>query len=106
RGGFLSRTHLGLDFFDASINRVAAWVIGARNTQKALLMALLEPTEKLRIVEAAGDFTTRLALTEELKTMPFGAVWDEFCRRQEAPIGLRWVDEIKRYERDVLAGRG
>ena len=79
RGDYLDRVHIGLDFFDASINRVAAWVIGTRCLLKALLIALLEPTAALRELEAAGDFTGRLALLEELKTLPFGAVWDYHC---------------------------
>src|SRR5439155_22800789 len=81
RGDFLGRIHLGLDFFDASINRVAAWVIGARAMLKALLIALLEPAEQLRTLEAASDYTARLALLEELKTLPFGAAWDYYCLR-------------------------
>lgn len=105
RGNFLGRTHIGLDFFDASINRIAAWVIGARNTVKALLLALLEPHEKLRQAEAAGDFTMRLALLEEIKTLPSGAVWDEYCRRRNVPAGADWLDEVKSYERKVLAAR-
>ena len=105
RGGFLARTHIGLDFFDASINRIAAWVIGTRAAQKALLLALLEPTAKLRALEAAGDFTSRLALLEELKAMPFGAVWDEHCRRHDTPVGPAWLAEVKRYEHEVLAQR-
>ena len=80
RGDYLDRVHIGLDFFDASINRVAAWVIGTRAMLKALLLALLEPTETLRQLEADGDTTARLALLEELKTLPFGAVWDHYCR--------------------------
>ena len=104
RGGFLARTHIGLDFFDASINRIAAWVIGTRAAQKALLLALLEPSAKLREHEVAGDFTSRLALLEELKSMPFGAVWDEHCRRHDTPVGPDWLAEVKRYEREVLAG--
>jgi L-rhamnose isomerase len=104
--GFAPRTHIGLDFFDASINRVAAWVIGTRCMIKALLIALLEPTEKLRAAEAAGDFTTRLALMEEAKTLPVGAVWDEYCRRQNVPTGTAWLETVKGYERDVLAKRG
>ncbi len=105
RGGFLARTHIGLDFFDASINRIAAWVIGTRAAQKALLLALLEPTAQLRAHEAAGDFTSRLALLEELKSMPFGAVWDEHCRRHETLVGPAWLADAKRYEREVLALR-
>ncbi|MBW8780503.1 MAG: L-rhamnose isomerase [Verrucomicrobia bacterium] len=105
RGGFLPRTHIGLDFFDASINRVAAWVIGSRSTLKALLLALLEPAAKLRECETAGDLTTRLALLEELKSLPFGAVWDEHCRRQNVPVGAAWLEDVRRYERDVLSAR-
>ena len=85
RGNFLGRTHLGLDFFDASINRIAAWVIGTRNMLKSLLAALLEPIAKLRAVEAAGDYTSRLALQEEFKTLPFGAVWDYYCATKGTP---------------------
>jgi L-rhamnose isomerase len=106
RGDFLSRTHLGLDFFDASINRIAAWVIGARSTLKALLLALLEPVGRLRAAEEAGDRTGRLALLEEVKTLPFGAVWAEYCRRAEVPGGADWLGEVKRYEEKVLSRRG
>lgn len=105
RGGFLERTHVGLDFFDASINRVAAWVVGTRNVLKALLVALLEPVAMLREAEGAGDFTARLALMEEAKGLPFGAVWDEHCRRQGVPIGAAWLTEVRCYEKDVLASR-
>jgi L-rhamnose isomerase len=105
RGDFLSRTHIGLDFFDASINRVAAWVIGTRNAIKCLLSALLEPSEKLREAELAGDFTTRLALMEESRTLPLGAVWDEYCARQGTPVGTAWIDAVKAYEISVLANR-
>jgi L-rhamnose isomerase len=105
RGDFLGRTHVGLDFFDASINRIAAWVIGTRAMIKALLVALLEPAAKLREMEAAGDFTGRLAMLEELKMMPFGAVWDHHCERAGVPAGLGWLEEVRRYERDVLSRR-
>jgi L-rhamnose isomerase len=105
RGGFLGRTHIGLDFFDASINRVAAWVIGTRNAQKCLLAALLEPIAALREAEQQGDFTRRLALMEESKTLPHAAVWDEFCRRANAPVGPAWIAEVKRYEKEVLSAR-
>jgi L-rhamnose isomerase len=105
RGGYLDRVHIGLDYFDASINRVAAWVIGTRNALKALLMALLEPTDQLRALEVAGDFTGRLALLEELKGLPFGAVWDAYCLKQEVPVGFGFLDEIRTYEKDVLAQR-
>ncbi|MCW5941751.1 MAG: L-rhamnose isomerase [Fimbriimonadaceae bacterium] len=106
RGEFLGRTAIGLDFFDASINRIAAWVIGTRNAQKCLLAALLEPIGRLRSAEEAGDHTARLALLEETKTLPFGAVWDEFCRREDVPVGADWLEEVRSYERNVLASRG
>jgi L-rhamnose isomerase len=105
RGGFTGRVHIGLDYFDASINRVAAWVIGTRCMLKALLLALLEPIERLRELENGGDFTSRLAMLEELKTLPFGAVWDHYCLKAGVPVGDRWLAEIKRYERDVLSNR-
>ena len=105
RGNYLPRVNIGLDYFDASINRVAAWVIGTRCMLKALCIAMLEPTESLREFENAGDHTSRLALQEEIKTLPFGAVWDEFCEQQDVPAGENWLPEIKRYERDVLSKR-
>ena len=105
RGGYLDRTHIGLDFFDASINRVAAWVIGTRGAIKSLLSALLEPAALLRTAEDAGDNTMRLALFEETKTLPFGAVWDEYCRRKDVPLGHQWMTEVKDYEKSALAGR-
>jgi L-rhamnose isomerase len=105
RGDFLSRTHIGLDYFDASINRVAAWVIGARSVFKALLLALLEPTAKLRELENTGDFTSRLVLLEEIKTLPFGAVWNECLRRHNVPGDETWLKEVKAYERNVLSTR-
>lgn len=105
RGGYLDRVHIGLDYFDASINRVAAWTIGARNALRALLMALLEPMEQLRALEAEGDYTQRLALLEALKGLPFGAVWDYYCLQQGAPVGIAFMDEVKVYEAQVLAGR-
>jgi L-rhamnose isomerase len=105
RGNYLDRTHVGLDYFDASINRVAAWVIGARSLLKALLIALLEPLDRLRRVEREGDYTSRLALLEEAKTLPVGAVWDYFCMKQEVPIGEAWLAEIRQYERDELTKR-
>jgi len=105
RGGFLQRVHVGLDFFDASINRVAAWVIGTRNTLRALLLALLEPGTELRRLEVGGDYTSRLALLEELKGMPFGAVWDYYCLQQGVPVGIGYMNEIKTYEARVLTER-
>jgi len=105
RGQYLSRVHIGLDYFDASINRIAAWVIGARNTLKALLYALLEPTETLREFECAGRYTERLALLEELKTLPFGAVWQEHCERHHVPADRAWMQVVQEYERTVLSRR-
>ncbi len=105
RGGFLQRVHIGLDYFDASINRVAAWTIGTRNALRALLAALLEPIDALRALEVAGDYTGRLATLEELKGMPFGAVWDYHCLQQGAPVGLAFLDEIRAYEQQVLSER-
>jgi len=105
RGDYLGRVRIGLDYFDASINRVAAWVIGARNMLKALLMALLEPAGALRQAESRGDFTSRLALQEEAKTMPLGAVWDFYCLASGVPAGADWLDEVKTYEREVLSAR-
>ena len=105
RGDFLSRVHIGLDFFDASINRIAAWVIGTRSALKALLVALLEPRALLREAEQSGDNTFRLALFEELKTLPFPAIWEEYCRRKDVPSGIAWMSEIRQYEKDVLINR-
>jgi L-rhamnose isomerase len=103
--GFVERVHIGLDYFDASINRVAAWIIGTRSMLRALLFALLEPTDKLRAAENAGDYTTRLALQEEIKSLPFGAVWDFYCESKGAPVGEAWLAEIKHYEKTVLSKR-
>jgi L-rhamnose isomerase len=105
RNGFAGRVHIGLDFFDASINRVAAWTIGTRAMLKALLLALLEPASTLRQMEAEGDFTGRLALMEEMKTLPFGAVWDYHCLQSGAPVGPAWMEEVRRYESEVLSQR-
>lgn len=101
----LNRVYLALDYFDASINRIAAWVVGTRNAQKALLRALLEPTASLKKLEAEGDFTSRLALTEEYKAYPFEAVWDYYCERSGVPVREAWLKEVKKYEKDVLARR-
>ncbi len=104
RNKLLARTHIGLDFFDASINRIAAWTIGTRNTLKALLLALLEPAA-LRDAEEAGDYTTRLALMEESKSLPWGAVWDAYCEAQNVPVGSDWLSDVKQYESAVLSKR-
>src|SRR3989449_891659 len=101
---YTGRVHIGLDYFDASINRVAAWVIGTRNMLRALLVALLEPPG-IRAAELAGDYTARLALQEEAKTLPFGAVWDYFCEAEGVPVGEAWLAEVKQYEREILLNR-
>ena len=103
--GHADRVHLGLDYFDASINRIAAWVIGTRNLLRALLLALLEPPA-IHAAELAGDNTARLALQEESKTLPFGAVWDYYCESKDVPVGEAWLAEVKGYERNVLSKRG
>ncbi|WP_226002327.1 L-rhamnose isomerase [Paenibacillus sp. BJ-4] len=105
RGELLSRTHIGLDFFDGSINHVAAWVIGTRNTIKALLRAMLEPIEELKKAEEERDFTTRLALVEEFKSYPFGAVWDYYCAQNGVPVREEWLAEVKNYEQQELLKR-
>ncbi len=106
RGDYLSRVHIGLDYFDASINRIAAWVVGARAALRALLAALLEPAALLRELERSQDYTARLALLEELKGMPFAAVWDYHCLKQGVPVGAGYMDLIRAYEKDVLLKRG
>lgn len=106
RGKCLDRVRIGLDYFDASINRIAAWVIGVRATQQALLQALLEPTGRLWDLEAAGDFTGRLALLEQVKQLPWGAVWTEFCARANLGAGGEWLQILRDYERTVLTQRG
>jgi len=105
RGGFIKRTHIGLDYFDASINRVAAWVIGTRCMIRALLSALLEPIDALRKTEHELDYTSRLALIEELKAMPSSAVWDYYCMIQGVPVSGLWIDSVRDYEKTVLSSR-
>jgi L-rhamnose isomerase len=105
-GGYLGRVRIGLDYFDASINRIAAWIIGSRNMAKALLMALLAPSTQLKKLEAEGDFTSRLALMEESKTLPFCAVWDQYCAMLDVPLGEKWLAEVKEYEQREQAKRG
>jgi len=106
RGDYLDRVHIALDFFDASLNRVGAWVIGARAVLKAALSALLEPRERLLEAENRGDYFSRLALLEELKTMPLGAVWDYFCLMMDVPPGQEFIKEIIRYDTSVSRKRG
>ena len=97
----LDRTYIGLDFFDATISRTAAWVIGTRNIQKALLRALLVPLDRLRPAEDSLDFTQRFVVTEEFKDLPFGRVWDEFCTRMNCPSGLHLIEQLERYQSSV-----
>ncbi|HCW98745.1 MAG TPA: L-rhamnose isomerase [Pantoea sp.] len=105
RHQLFDKVHIGLDFFDASINRIAAWVIGTRNTKKALLRALLEPTERLRQAETAGDYTARLALLEEQKSLPWQAVWEAWCLRHDVPADASWLSSVRDYEKQILSQR-
>lgn len=105
RGQAVDRAFVALDFFDASINRTGAYVIGTRAARKALLYALLEPVSTLQELEAAGQGAEKLGLMEELKTMPFGAVWDELCRRADVPVGSAWINEMQHYANTTLALR-
>ncbi len=106
RGKYLGRVFIGLDFFDASIHRVAAWVIGMRAMAKAMLWALLEPFEQLRELEVARDYTARLILFETMKTLPFGAIWDYYCLQQSVPLDTAVSAVVRRYEHDVTRLRG
>ena len=105
RCGALDRVHYGLDYFDASINRIGAYVIGSRATQKCLLQALLEPIDTLRRYEASERGFERLALLEEAKSLPWGAVWDMFCMKNNVPVGEEFIPAILEYEKDVLSKR-
>ncbi|MDQ0972066.1 L-rhamnose isomerase [Neobacillus niacini] len=105
RNDALNRVIIGLDFFDASINRVAAWTIGTRNMIKALLYAMLVPNEYLKQLQEEGNFTERLALMEEFKTYPFGAIWDYYCEKMGVPVRESWLEEVKAYEQEVLLKR-
>jgi len=104
-GGYIGRVRIGLDYFDASINRIAAWVIGTRNMLRALLLAMVTPIDVLRELELEGDYTSRLALMEESKTLPAGAIWDYYCTRHGVPVGEAWLKEVKRYEQAELSKR-
>lgn len=106
RNGYTQRVKIALDFFDASINRLAAWIIGTRNARKALLRANLENTAELKKLELGADFTARLALTEEDKTLPFGAIWDYYCLKEGVPVGEDWLKEVRDYEKNVMSARG
>ena len=102
----LDRVHIGLDYFDASINRIGAYVIGSRATQKCLMQALLEPLAQLRRYEAAGQGFERLALLEEQKSLPWQAIWEMYCQRHDTPAGSQWLDNVRAYENAVLSQRG
>ena len=101
----LDKINIGLDFFDASINRIGAYVVGTRSTQKAILLALLNPSAKLKEYDNNGQNFERLALLEEAKSMPFGAVWDYYCLKNNVPTGYEYIAEIQKYEKDVLSKR-
>jgi len=105
RNDALQKVLIGLDFFDASINRIAAWVVGVRNMQKALLLALLSPWDKLRNMQDSGAFTALMVEQEMLKTLPFGAVWEEFCTRNHVQNDGEWFEVVQAYEKDVLLKR-
>lgn len=105
RQRLFDKVHIGLDFFDASINRIAAWVIGTRNAKKALLRALLEPVQQLRERELAGDYTARLALLEEQKSLPWQAVWESYCLRHDVPADASWLGDVRNYEQQILSQR-
>ena len=105
RQKLFDKVHIGLDFFDASINRIAAWVIGTRNAKKALLRALLEPVDQLKKLEIEGDYTARLALLEEQKSLPWQAVWEAWCLRHDVPAGASWLGDVRHYEQQILSQR-
>lgn len=105
RADAIDKVHVGLDYFDASINRIGAYVVGVRATQKALLQALLEPIEKLREYESRGQFFERMALLEEAKSMPWGAVYDYYCIQKNVIPGEAYISDIQKYERDVTSKR-
>lgn len=104
RNDALNRVYIALDYFDASINRIAAWTVGARNMQKALLFALLQPIDKLKKLQEKGNYTELMVLSEEAKTLPFGEVWKEYLNREKV-AGDDWYEEVKKYEKDVLSKR-
>ena len=106
RNDALDKVLIGSDFFDASINRVAAWVVGTRNAQKALLYALLEPNEQLKSLQDSASFTEKMVRMEQMKTMPFGDIWEHYCELQGVPNDVDWFEEVRRYENDVLLKRG
>ena len=101
----LDKVLIGLDFFDASINRIAAWVVGTRSAQKALLFALLQPNKTLKALQDSASFTEKMVVMEEAKTLPFGDVWEEYCRRENVPADGEWFADVQKYEQDVLSRR-
>ena len=105
RNDALDRVFIALDYFDASVNRIAAWVVGARNMQKSLLCAMLQPNELLKKYQDDANYTKMLAVSEEMKTMPFGDVFDEYCKKCGAPVGMKWLDAVDKYENEVLSKR-
>ena len=105
RNDALDRVFIALDYFDASVNRIAAWAVGSRNMQKALLNALLIPSKQLAAYQDKADYTKMLAVSEEIKTLPFGEVWDEYCKRAGVPVGMDWIEEVDSYEKEVLFKR-
>ena len=105
-GGLDGRVYIALDYFDASINRISAWTVGLRNVQKALLMALLEPSDALRAMQDANDWTKLMVCAEEAKTLPFGDVWEEYCRRAGVAADGEWFEEVRKYEKEILSKRG
>ncbi len=105
RNDAADRVLIGLDYFDASVNRVSAWVVGARNMQKALLWAHLIPSELLKSYQDKANYTKMMAVSEEFKTFPFGAIWDEYCSRMGVPVGMDWINAADEYEKTVLSNR-
>lgn len=105
RCGAFKKIHYALDFFDGSINRITAWVTGARAALKSILIALLEPTDLILEAENKGDYGNRLALSEEFKALPFGFVWDKYCLDMGVPVGVDWIEAVEDYEKNVLSNR-
>ena len=105
RGNYLDRVFIAQDYFDASINRIACWIISMRNTRKALLKAFLDPMSQAKKAQEDKDYTTRLALLEENKSLPFAPIWDYYCLQKNIPVGSAWLDDVKQYEKDVLSLR-
>jgi len=105
RANAFDKVYFALDFFDASINRISAWVIGTRSIIKAIMFAMLEPTDLIKEEEARGNYGNRLALMEELKTLPFAAVWNKYCSINNVPVGSEWLDVVREYEENVLLKR-